>query len=675
MPLRKRGLKIFQKKRRRKGAFFIFKFLAFVFFFLFCFFVFLFIYYAREFPRPEKFTEKLFIQSTKIYDRSGQILLYDIYGEEKREIVPLEKIPKYLREAVIVAEDHNFYNHFGLDLKGIGRAILVNLKLRKPIQGASTITQQLIRSSFLTREKTLTRKIREIVLTLELERRYSKEQILEWYLNQVPFGQNAYGVEVASQTYFQKSVSQISLAEAATLAALIQAPSYLSENQEELLARKNYILDRLVEFGFLNEEEKNKAKIEEIKFAQVQESIKAPYFTLLVKQQLEEMYGQDFLRERGWRVHTSLDWELQEIAEEVVKEGIKRNKIYNAYNAGLVAIDPKTGEILAMTVGTGDYYAPSLPEGCVSGKNCLFDPQFNVVVGTKENPGRQPGSAFKPFVYATAFKEGYDDKTKVLDELTNFGVWGGKEYFPKNYDGRFRGWVSLREGLAQSLNIPSIKVLYLVGNENKIDNLEIINFLGQEEVFREGLRKSLETAQKMGITTLNKPVSFYGPSIVLGGGEVNLLEMVSAYGVFANEGLKNPPSFILKIEDSQGRIIEENKKNPIRILEIEVARLINNILSDNQARAPIFGPHSPMYFEDYQVSAKTGTTDNFRDGWIIGYTSSIVVGVWAGNNDNSPMEKEPGVVVAGPIWRAFLEKVLPRYPKDYNPAPTLPKGP
>ncbi len=664
MAFRKRALKIYQKNKKRFSFLLIFKIFSFLILFFIFFSLFLFIYYAKDLPRPEKFTEKLLIQSTKIYDRNGETLLYDIYGEEKREVVPLEKIPNYLREAVIVAEDKNFYSHFGIDLKGILRAILTNLKLREPVQGASTITQQLIRSSFLTREKTLERKFREIILTLELERRYSKDQILEWYLNQIYFGQNAYGVEAAAKTYFQKSVSEVSVAEAATLAALIRAPSYLSENREELLARKDYILDRMVELGFLTEEEKNKAGKEEIKFAKIRESIKAPYFTLRVKQKLEEEYGQDFLREKGWKVYTTLDWELQKIAEEVVSEGVKRNKIYNAHNAGLIAIDPRTGEILAMTVGTGDYYSPLFPEGCISGKNCLFDPQFNVVIGTKENPGRQPGSAFKPFVYATAFKKGYDDKTEVLDELTNFGIWGGEEYLPQNYDQKFRGKVTLREGLAQSINIPSIKVLYLIGEEEKIDFLEINNFIGKEEILREGLKRSIETAKEMGINTLTKPLSYYGPSIVLGGGEVNLLEMTSAYSVFATEGLKVPPSFILKIEDSQGGVIEENKKTPFRILEKDIARLINDILSDNQARTPIFGQRSVMYFEDYQVAVKTGTTENFRDGWIIGYTPSISVGVWVGNNDNSPMQKEPGVVVAGPIWRAFIEEALLKYPKS-----------
>jgi len=295
-------------------------------------------------------------------------------------------------------------------------------------------------------------------------------------------------------------------------------------------------------------------------------------------------------------------------------------------------------------VGTGDYYTQAIPAGCKSGVDCLFDPQFNVAVGTKENPGRQPGSALKPFVYATAFKKGYDDKTIVVDELTNFGIWGGKEYIPKNYDGFFRGPVNLRQSLAQSLNVPSVKVL----------------------LYLAGLEDSIKTAQDCGITTLNPP---YGPSIVLGGKEVNLLEMTSAYGVFANDGLMVSPSAILKIEDYSGNIIEENKKTPKRVLEKKSARLINDILSDNEARAPIFGLRSPLYFENYQVAVKTGTTQDYRDGWTLSYTPSLSVGVWVGNNNNIPMAKEPGVVLAGPIFHDFLERVLPRYPKENFPKP------
>jgi len=663
MAERKYHRKIYQKTKKRWGIFFILKFFGFWFLvFVFSSLV-LFVFYAKDLPRPEKFIERELPQSTKIYDRTGEILLYEIYGEEKRTWVPLARIPEYLKQAVISAEDANFYHHLGVDLNGVARAILADLKIGKPVYGGSTIPQQLIRSTFLSTEKTAERKTREIILALELDRRYSKDQILEWYLNQVPFGQNAYGVEAASQTYFNKSVSEISLEEAATLAALIRSPSLLSpydaEGKEKLLLRKDYVLNRMVKEGYLTEEEAEAAKQKELNFSEKRVEIKAPYFTLWVQQQLEDKYGKDSLREGGLKVYTTLNWELQKIAEEQVKEGIERNKIYNAYNAGLVAISPKTGEVLAMTVGTGDYYAPSYPEGCVSGQTCLFDPKFNVVIGTKEAPGRQPGSAFKPFIYATAFKKGYDDKTQVLDAFTNFGLWGDKEYTPQNYDEKFRGWVTLRQGLAQSLNVPSIKVLYLVGSETKLESLDINDFLGKEGVLLQGLKESIDTAKDLGITTLNKDISNYGPAIVLGGGEVNLLEMTTAYSVFANNGLKVEPSAILMIEDKEGNIIFENKKTPKRVLESQVAQLITDVLSDNEARAPMFGARSHLYFENYKVAAKTGTTDNFRDCWTIGYTSSISVGVWAGNNNNAPMiKKQPAATVTGPIFHGFLERAL-----------------
>ena len=620
----------------------IFCFLFFIFGFLFLFF-----YYAKDLPRPEVFTERQLFQSSKIYDRTGQIVLYEIYGEEKRTWVPLKDIPEYLKQAVIAAEDANFYHHFGVDLKGVARAILEDLRIGKPVYGGSTIPQQLIRSTFFSTEKTAQRKIREIILALELDRRYSKDQILEWYLNQIPFGQNTYGAEAASQTYFGKPVSEISLSEAATLAALIMSPSRLSpygENIEELLARKDYVLDRMKTAGYLGKERAETVKKEEIKFIEKKIEIKAPYFTLWVKQQLEKKFGEDLLVKNGLKIYTSLDYELQKIAEEAVKNGIERNKNYNAHNAGLVVISPKSGEVLAMTVGTGDYYATPEPENCQSGVNCLFDPQFNVVVGTEKNPGRQPGSALKPFVYATAFEKNYNDKTVVVDEPTNFGIWGGIEYIPQNYDGLFRGPVTLRQGLAQSLNIPSVKVL----------------------LYLAGLEDSIKTAQDCGITTLKPP---FGPSIVLGGKEVNLLEITSAYGVFANDGLQVPPTSVLKIEDQFGNIIEENKKTPKRILESKVVKLINDILSDNEARAPIFGLKSSLYFENAEVAVKTGTTQNYRDGWTIGYTPSLSVGVWVGNNNNAPMSKEPGVVLAGPIFHEFLEKALLKYPKENFPKP------
>ncbi len=641
MPERKYYRKIYQKKEKG-GVFLKMSFwqkVLWIFLAVFFIFLFLFVYYIKDLPRPEDFLERPFIQSTKIYDRTGQTLLYEIYGEEKRKVVSLKEMPEYLKEAVIVTEDRDFYHHIGIDLKGIFRSVLFNLKIMKATYGGSTIPQQLIRSSFLTRQKTIGRKIREIVLAMELDRRYSKDQILEWYLNQIPFGSNAYGVEAASQTFFKKPVSEISLAEAATLTALIQSPSSLSpygENREKLLLRKDYILEQMVKEKYITQEELEKTKKEEVVFARILQPIKAPHFVLYVKDYLEKKYGEDFLKEKGLKVYTTLDWELQESAEKVVEDRAKINEKYHAFNASLVSIDPKSGEILAM-VGSKNYFADPYPEDCTPGKDCLFDPEFNVAVQGL----RQPGSAFKPFVYSTAFKKGFDDKTVVVDEETNFGVWGGETFTPRNYDGKFRGPVTLREALAQSLNVPSVKVL---------------NSLA-------GLEDSIKTAQDMGITTLDKPSSFYGLALVLGGGEVKLLDMVSAYGVFATNGLRISPSFILKIEDSEGNIIEENNKTQIRVLEANITDLINSILSDNEARAPIFGSRSYMYFDNYQVAAKTGTTQNAKDGWIIGYTPSLVTGVWVGNNNNAPMQLV-GATSAGPIWKSFMDKVLPRFPKE-----------
>lgn len=590
----------------------------------------LFVSYIKDLPRPEKFTEKEITQSTRIYARDEKTLLYEIYGEEKRTVVPLDQISDNLKNAMIASEDTDFYNHHGISFRGIVRAILTDLKLFAPSQGASTISQQLVRSSYLSLEKTGERKTKEIILTLELERRYSKDEILGFYLNQIPFGQNTYGAQAASQTYFQKDAKDLSLAEASLLTSLIKAPSRLSPyglNRGELMARKDYVLTRMKESAFISPEQEADAKKEIIEFAKISQPIKAPHFTLWVKEILEEKYGEDFLKEKGAKIYTSLDWDLQEYAEEVVEERVEINQAYLSSNAAAVVIDPKTGEILSM-VGSKNFFADPYPEGCSPGSDCLFEPQFNTALS-----GRQPGSSFKPIVYATAFEKGFNDKTVVNDERTNFGIWGGKEYIPQNYDGLFRGPVTLRQALSQSLNIPAIKVLL---------NLA-------------GIKDSIQTARDLGITTLNPP---FGPSIVLGGYETKLLEMVSAYGAFANNGSWLKPVPILKIEDSQGNIIEENKSTPRRILSVKTAALINNILSDNNSRAPVFGARSILFFEDYPVAAKTGTTQSYRDGWTIGYTPSTVVGVWTGNNDNTPTRKEPGIVFAGPIFHQIMAKIL-----------------
>lgn len=604
----------------------------------------LFIYYTRDLPRPEKFSEKTTAQSTKIYDRTGSIMLYEIYGEEKRNWVPFKDIPETTKKMAIAAEDKNFYkNNIGIDIEGISRSVKNFAETGKATMGGSTIPQQLIRSTFLTNERTIERKMREIAMAIELTRRYSKDQVLEWYLNQVPFGQNTYGIGAASMNYFNKPINEINLAESATLISLIQLPSYYPTHFDELMNRKNYVLNRMVEDGYLSKDEATTAKNTEVKFIEKKNDVKAPYFTLWVKQQLEKQYGKQYLQENGLSVYTSLDWNIQQTAEQTVRDGVKKNYAYYAHNAALVAIDPKTGQVLAMTVGTGNYYDDPYPKGCTAGVDCLFDPQYNVAVQT---PGRQPGSSFKPFVYATAFEKGYSDTTIINDTPTCFGKWGGKEYCPQNYTGTFHGEVTLRSALAGSLNVPAVKVL---------------NSLA-------GLNDSIIKAKEMGITTLNNPSSFYGLSLVLGGGEVTLLDMTSAYGVFATQGYRMPPISITKITDSNGSIIYEPNKTPQRVLSSRSANLISSILSDNNARTYIFGANSPLYFPNNNVAVKTGTTSDYKDGWIIGYTPSIVAGLWAGNSNNEPLKKEPGSVVAGPIFHSFMEKILVNYPKETFPS-------
>jgi 1A family penicillin-binding protein len=603
----------------------------------------LFIYYTRDLPRPEKFSEQSTTQSTKIYDRTGAILLYEIYGEEKRSWVDLNNIPDSVQKMAVAAEDKNFYkNNIGIDIDGITRSLINYFKTRRLTMGGSTISQQLIRSTFLTNEKTAERKVREIVMAIELTRRYSKDQILEWYLNQVPFGQNTYGIGAASMSYFGKPLSDLTLAEQATLISLIQAPSYYPSHSSDLMARKDYVLNRMAEDGYLTKQKAEDAKKLEVKFVEKKNDVKAPYFTLWIKQQLEQQYGEQYLEQNGLTVTTSLDWNMQQAAEQIVRDGIKKNATYNAYNAALVTVDPKTGQVLAMTVGSGNYYDNSYPKGCTPGVNCLFDPQYNVAVMT---PGRQPGSSFKPFVYATAFEKGYTDTTIVDDVPTCFGKWGGKEYCPQNFDLRFRGPVTLRTALACSLNVPAVKVL---------------NSLA-------GLKDSITTAKEMGINTLNNPSSFYGLALVLGGGEVTLLDMTSAYGVFASQGYQIPPTGIVSITDSNGFSVYNNNNTPKKVISSHSANLISSILADNAARAPIFGTHSPLYVPGYDVAVKTGTTSDYKDGWIIGYTPSVVVGMWVGNNNNKQMSQEPGYVVAGPIWNKFMLKILPGYPKETLP--------
>jgi penicillin-binding protein 1C len=638
--------KHFKQKNKKKIVF-----QAGVIFLMVCFILglSLFVYVIKDLPMPEKFSEGIVFQSTKIYDREGKIILYEIAGDEKRTLVRLNEIPDFLKNLVVVTEDKSFFEHRGIDIKAIFRAIFYDLKFQKSAQGASTLTQQLIRSYFLTREKTFERKTKEIILSMEIERRHSKEQILEWYFNLIPFGSNIYGAEEASKAFFGKHISDISLPEGAILTATIKSPSYLSPygpHKNELLERKNYILDRMAALKYLTQDEVALAKKETIIFQPNISSIKAPHFVFYVKNYLEEKYGKDFLIEKGLKVYTTLDYKIQETAEKILEEELEKMKIYGVHNGGLVALNPKTGETLAM-VGSKNYFGESYPKNCNPGQNCKFDPEVNVVTAL-----RQPGSAFKPFVYALAFLEGYTPQTLLWDVKTEFtltcspnanqeiGLYNTKCYHPKNYDGKFVGPINLKSALAQSRNLPSVKLLYLVG-VNKV-----LNFI-----------------EDFGITTLKKNGD-YGLSLVLGGGGVKLLEMTEAYSVFANDGIKSPLKFITKIEDANGNIIEETKTSQIKVVPSWVAREINDILSDNEARAPIFGPNSALYLKEYNSAAKTGTTQNYKDGWIIGYTPSLVTGIWVGNNDNSSFAEKPAAVLAGIIWKNFMENTLKNIPKE-----------
>lgn len=613
------------RKRKRKFIKVLFRVAAFCAVFSALGIIGIFAYFAKDLPSPAKMDERLIVESTKIYDRTGKVILYDIHGEEKRTIILFEKIPQFAKDATVVIEDDNFYHHIGLDWKGILRAAWANLNKKKISQGGSTITQQFIKNAYLggpQSERTYSRKIKEVILALELERKYTKNEILGFYLNQVPYGSNAYGIESASQTFLNKSAKDLTLAEATLLASLPKAPSYYSpygSHPEELKNRQEYVLDRMVKFNYITEEQAQSAKEEKIEYAS-QTNLKAHHFVTMVKEYLEEKYSQNYtdINKAGLKVYTTLDWDFQQLAEEVINKGALENeKKYGASNAALVAIDPKTGQVLAL-VGSKNYE----------------EDQFNVAT----SPYRQPGSSFKPFAYAAAFKKGFTPESALFDLQTSFGEFGPvgeeKEYKPNNYDLKFRGPVTLRQALAQSINLPSVKTLYLAG-----------------------VNETINLAQDMGITTL-KDRKQYGLSLVLGGGEVKLIDETAAYGVFATEGIKHPTVLILKIEDAQGNTLEEYQDKTTRVLDKQIALQITDILSDETTRAPMFGSHSKLYLPDRPAAAKTGTTQEYTDGWTIGYTPSLVVGVWAGNNDFTEKMRDgaAGLYVAAPIWNDFMKE-------------------
>ena len=574
-------------------------------------------------PSADALLTRPVAQTTTIYDRSGTHVLYKIHGEENRKVIAHDDIPDDVRHATLAAEDDDFYDHIGVDFFSIARAFRENIRNSALEQGASTITQQLARNVFLSREKTFQRKFKEIVLALKIEQRYTKDEILDFYLNEVPYGSNAYGIQSAAETFFGKDAGDLSLDEAAFLAALPKATTYYSpygNHAEELIARQKNILTRIVELGFADRIAIEQALTKDTRSRVMPflQPIDAPHFVFYVKEQLEQKYGRDAVERGGLDVYTTLDYDLQKNAEKVLREGVIRNKAFGASNAALVSLDPTNGEVLAM-VGSVDYFDQSI------------DGEVNVALRP-----RQPGSSFKPIAYAKAFEKGFQPETLLHDVRTNFGPDGsGKEYIPQNYTGQHYGLVSMRQALANSLNVPAVKTLYLAGIDATID-----------------------LAKRLGINTLTDR-NRYGLSLVLGGGEVKLLELTGAFGVFANDGVRHEPQGILKIVDSTGVIYEKPKHQGDRVLNQDVARKINSILSDNAARALIFGTATPLTIPGQTVAAKTGTTQEFRDAWTIGYATTLATGVWVGNNDNRPMRAgSDGVYVAAPIWNAFMKNVL-----------------
>lgn len=604
-----------------------------------------FAYFAKDLPDPNKINKRVVAESTKIYDRTGQHVLYEIHGEERRTLISFDEMPQSIRWATIASEDQDFYSHYGIKFSSIARAVLKDILNRRASQGGSTITQQFVKNSILTSEKTFTRKIKEVILSLEIEQKFSKDEILRMYLNEIPYGSNAYGIESAAQTFFGKNAKELSYDEAALIAVLPRATTFFSpfgSHTDRLKVNQEAVLDKMANLGYINKEEIEKYKKEDVlgKVVIKRENINAPHFVMYVKEYLDNKYGVREMEEGGMKIFTTLDWDKQQIAEKALKEGVESNQDrWNAANAALVAIDPKTGQVLAM-VGSKDYFGESYPKGCMPGKNCSFEPNVNVAIRD-----RQPGSSFKPYVYLTAFSRGYFPDTIVYDVETDFNKGSDDNYIPQNYDGQFRGPLKMKEALGMSLNVPAVKTLYLAGVKN-----------------------SIEMAKNLGIKGLNEP-SRYGLSLVLGGGEVQLLDHTNAYATLANNGVKHDKTAILRIEDKKGEILEEFKDSAgDKVVKEEYIAMLNSIISNNKYRAPVFGENSPLKFDDGYVSAKTGTTNEFRDGWTMGYTSSIAVGVWAGNNDNSPMTVgADGVNVAAPIWRNFLDQVSGNYNREKFP--------
>lgn len=587
--------------------------------------------FMKALPKPNYLNSRDIPATTKIYDRNGKFL-YEIYADENRVPVKLTDVPLIVRQATIAIEDRDFYKHSGFSLRAIARALVNNFYYDDARQGGSTITQQLIRSALLTPDRTITRKLKEIFLSIWAEQIYSKDQILEMYLNQVPYGGTAWGIEAASQTYFGKSIKYVDLAEAALLAGLPAAPSIYSPfgaHPDLSQKRQEEVLDKMAENNFLTPDEAKLAKEEKLSYTTPYTAIAAPHFVMYVKELLEQRFGQRLVQEGGLRVTTTLDLDIQETAQKIVSQNLAALRSLNVNNGAVLITNPQNGEILAM-VGSENYF------------DIERQGNFNVALSV-----RPPGSSIKIVTYTAALKAGFTAATLLDDSPVVYRIAGQTPYIPVNYDGKYHGTVPLRTAFASSFNIPAVKTLEKIGIKNMLDQ-----------------------ARLMGITSWNESAS-YGLSITLGGAGVTMLDMSRVYGTIANLGIRNELNPILKITDFRGNTLP----NPIENKEIMatspgIAFIITSILSDNRARIPAFGERSLLEIKDKTVAVKTGTSDSKRDNWTIGFTPDYLVTVWVGNNDNSPMDPRlsSGVTGAAPIWHDIMTTLLTDKPdKPFTP--------
>lgn len=585
-----------------------------------------FAWFAKDLPSPGKLSQSE--KSTIFYDKNNKIL-FELYKDKNRIPVRLSEVSPYLIKATIAIEDKNFYKHKGISETGLIRAFIYSFIFRDQLQGGSTITQQLIKNVLLDSKRTFSRKIKEIILAFEVERRYSKNQILEMYLNEAPYGGTFWGIGSAARGYFGKEPKNLSLIESAFLAGLPQSPSIYSPfigKKDAWKKRTQDVLRRMKEDGYIDKNQEKKAldEMNRLNFSQPKLSINAPHFVFYVKDLIENEFGANILNQ-GLKIKTTLDLEIQNKLEKIVKEEINKIKNLNVTNGALVVIENKTGNIVAM-IGSYDY-------------NDKKYGNFNAALGL-----RQPGSTLKPITYALAFEKGYTPSSVLMDVKTVFPQQGGSDYIPQNYDGKFRGPMQIRFALGNSENIPAVKMLAIVG---------IKNFL--------------QKAYQMGLTTFEpneKNLARFGLSITLGGGETTLLDLTKAMSTFARGGVVKDINAIYEIKDFNNKSIYQFKKTAEnRIFSPEISFLISHILSDNNARIEVFGPNSYLRIPGKTVAVKTGTSDDKRDNWAVGFTKDITVGVWVGNNDNSKMDPRiaSGVTGASPIFYRAMIELLKKY--------------